>query len=126
MRAFSERTLGTPWRRFRPRWGCRVGAVRPHQHGEEQGEAGGFRGEAGDPACSTLTLPSGATGAVSLLCAFIPPSLCFLTPRSEIKDEITQVKTTTPAKVSRFSSPHPSAFGAFLFLRLFHVVAGVL
>lgn len=39
--------------------------------------------------------------------------LCFLTPRSEIKDEITQVKTTTPAKVSSFSSI--SAFlGGFL------------
>lgn len=39
--------------------------------------------------------------------------LCFLTPRSEIKDEITQVKTTPPAKVSSFSSI--SAFlGGFL------------
>lgn len=51
---------------------------------------------------------------LTLLCVFIPSY--FLTPRSEIKDEITQVKTTPPAKVS--SSTSISAFGGLFFKML--------
>lgn len=82
-----ERFLSGPWGPrgvgSGPLGAVGSGPVRPHQHGEEQGEAGGFGeeagdfgGEAGDPACTTLTPPLGATGGISLLRAFIPPPLC--------------------------------------------------
>lgn len=84
-----ERFLSGPWGPrgvgSGPLGAAGSGPVRPHQHGEEQGEAGGgfgeeagdFGGEAGGPACTTLTPPLGATGGISLLRAFIPPLFVF-------------------------------------------------